>query len=72
MGWMAGVQFMAEVGFSFAPCPDQLWGPASLLSGGYWGPFLLLSGWGMKLTTHIHLVLRLKCIELISIPSCLH
>jgi len=38
-------------------CPEQLWGPSSILLNGYMG--LLLwgwSGWGIKLTAHSRLV----------------
>jgi hypothetical protein len=47
--------------FSSPPRPDRLWGPPSLSTNGYHG--LLLwgqSGQGMKLTTHLHLVSRLR------------
>jgi hypothetical protein len=36
--------------------PDRLWGPPILLSNGYRG----ISGWGVKLTSHLQLVLRSK------------
>jgi hypothetical protein len=40
MGWMTGVQSPAEAkDFSSNLCPDQLWGPHSLLYNGYWGSF---------------------------------
>jgi len=41
MGWMTEVWFPAGTGifFSSPPCPDQLWGPPTLLSSGYWGCF---------------------------------
>jgi len=48
---------------SSLPHPDQLWGPPSLLSSGYqvFSP-QRQSCQGMKLTTHLHLVIRLlKC-----------
>jgi hypothetical protein len=38
--------------FSSPPRPDRLWDPPSLLSNGYQGLF----PWGMKLTTHVHLM----------------
>jgi hypothetical protein len=42
-------------GFFFLPLrPDRLWGPPSLLCNGYQG------GRGVMLTTHPHLVLRLR------------
>jgi hypothetical protein len=46
---------------SSPPCPDRLWGPPSLLSNRYQG----LLPWGqsyrgVKLTTHPHLVPRLR------------
>jgi hypothetical protein len=45
--------------FSSPPCPEQLWGPPSLLSNGYQGFFPLgQSSQGVKLTTHLHLVPR--------------
>jgi hypothetical protein len=40
--------------------PDQLWSPPSLLFNGYWGFFRGLSDWGVKLTTHPYIVLRLR------------
>jgi hypothetical protein len=35
------VRFLAVAGkfFSSQPCPERLWGPPSLLSNGYQGPF---------------------------------
>jgi len=37
--------------------PDRLWSPSSLLYNGYQGLFPWeLSGRGVKLTTHLHLV----------------
>jgi hypothetical protein len=56
MSWTTGVRF--PVG---APSPDRLWGPPSLLSNGYLGIFLRdLGGRGVKLTTHLHLVPKLR------------
>jgi hypothetical protein len=46
---------------SLQPHPDQHWGPPSLLPNKY--QELLVqeySGWGMKLTTHLHLVPKLR------------
>jgi len=51
MGWMIG-DLSPGRGWEFLsspPCPDQLWGPPSLLSKGY-------QGQGVKLTTHPNLV----------------
>jgi hypothetical protein len=46
-------------------CPDQLWGPPSLLSDGYQRQFPGgLSGWGMKVTTDLNLVLKSRMVEL--------
>jgi hypothetical protein len=51
--------------------PDRLWGPPSLLSDGYQGLFAReLSGRGVKLTTHLRLVPRLRVNG--TIPSLLH
>jgi hypothetical protein len=65
MGWTIGVlgfdsRWEWEF-FSLPPRPERLWGPPSLLSNGYqglcpWGQ----SGRGVKLTTHLHLVPRLR------------
>jgi hypothetical protein len=54
--------------------PYQLWVPASLLSNGYWGLFNRgLSGRGVNLTTHLHLVPRSRMVELyLHSPVCLH
>jgi hypothetical protein len=48
--------------FSKPPSPDRLWSPPSLLSNGYQElfPWRQKSGRGVKLTTHLHLVLRSK------------
>jgi hypothetical protein len=55
-----GVRVPVGARFFFSLChPDWFWGPPSLLSNGYQGLFPLgLSGWGMKLTTDLQLVLR--------------
>jgi hypothetical protein len=55
--------------FSSAQRPDRLWGSPSLLSSGYrWQ-----SSWGMKLTTHLHLMPRSRLAELyLHSPLCLH
>jgi hypothetical protein len=52
--------------YFFSPqCPDQLWGPPTLLSSGYWGLFLQRkSGWSMRLITHLHLLPRLRMVDL--------
>jgi len=46
--------------FSSLPRPGRLWCPPSVLSNGYdQGLFLSgKSGWGVKLTNHLHLVPR--------------
>jgi len=57
--WMIRVWIPVGEFFSLTPCPDQLWDPPSFLSNVYQGLFpSVKSGWGMKLTTHLHLVLR--------------
>jgi hypothetical protein len=49
----------AWAGFFFLPqCPMQLWAhPASCSVG---TGFPVVSGWGMKLTTHVHVVPRIN------------
>jgi hypothetical protein len=47
--------------FSSPPRSDRLWCPPNLLSNGYrWGSFPELSGRGVKMATHLHLVQRLR------------
>jgi hypothetical protein len=55
-----GFESRQGLGFFFPPPrPDRLWGPPSLLSNGYQGFFpWRQSGWGGKLTNHLHLVPR--------------
>jgi hypothetical protein len=59
-GWSGGSS--PNRGWEFissTPRPHRLWGTPSLLSNGYQGLFLWgQSGWGVKLTTHFHLVPR--------------
>jgi hypothetical protein len=44
--------------------PDRTWGPHLLICTGYRGLFPWgLSGWGVKLTTHLHLVPRLRMVS---------
>jgi hypothetical protein len=52
--------------FSSAPQhPDRLWGPPSLLSNWVQGAFPRgWSSWGVKLTIHLHLVLRSRMAQL--------
>jgi len=45
--------------FSSPKCPDWLWGPHCFLFCGYWEG-VLSPGVDMKLTTHLHLVPRLR------------
>jgi hypothetical protein len=58
----------------FQKHPNWLWGPPSLLHGGYWGLFLLGFGsWIMKLTTDLCLVLRCQMRRSVySLSQCLH
>jgi hypothetical protein len=50
----------------------RLWGSPNLSSNGYRVLFPQ-SGWGLNLTTHLHLVLRLRMVELyLHSPVCLH
>jgi len=44
----------------FHTCPDQLWSPPCLLYNGYWVYPGIKSSWGVVLTTHPYLTLRLK------------
>jgi hypothetical protein len=48
--------------FPLTSCPDQLWGPHSLLSHGYQGGLSpgVKRGWSMTLITHSYLGLRLR------------
>ena len=46
--------------FSSPKCQDLFWGPPILLLNGYWGSLPGLKCWGVKLTTHLHLVPRLR------------
>jgi len=50
----------------------RLWGPPSLLFNKYCAVTWKHSGWGMKLTTHLHLVPRLRITGAILVlhPSC--
>jgi hypothetical protein len=51
--------------FSLPLCPDQLCCPPSLLSDGYQELFPYgLRGQGMKMTTGLHLLPRLRCVVL--------
>jgi hypothetical protein len=61
--------------FSFPQRPDQLWDPPSLLSNGYRELFLQRSksNRGVKMTTHLHPVLRSRIVELyLHSPICIH
>jgi len=55
--------FLAQARDPSPKHPDWLWGPPNLLFSGYQGFFSRTdrreySGHGIKLTTHLHLVLR--------------
>jgi hypothetical protein len=51
--------------FSSLKRQERLWGELSLLSNGFQGLFLRRkSGWGVKLTTHLHLAPRSKMVKL--------
>jgi hypothetical protein len=54
-GWMIMVAGRVKKCFS-SNCADWLWGITSLLCNGY----ETQNDWGMKLTTHLHLVPRLR------------
>jgi hypothetical protein len=63
MGWMIRFQFPVGAGiFLFILHPDWLWGLSSLLSSEYQGLFLQgeKNSWSMKLTSLLHLLLRLR------------
>jgi hypothetical protein len=59
-GWMIGgsCHGRGREFFYTPPRPDRLWSPPSLVPNGYQGLFPW--GRGVKLTTHLHLVLRSK------------
>jgi hypothetical protein len=60
MGWIIGGSRPSS-GWEFfsSPCTDRIWGPPSLISNGYQELFQWeQSDWSVKLTTHVHLVLR--------------
>ena len=59
--------------FSYSKCTDWLLGPPSLLSMGTRALSPGVEWWRMKLTTHPHLVQRLRMSGTIpSLPTCLH
>jgi hypothetical protein len=58
VGWTFQGSYPRSV-FSSPKCPDQLCGPTSLLFIGYQGSFLGVK-WPGQMTTHLHLVLKLK------------
>lgn len=58
--------------FCTAECVGRLWAPFSPLSCGYQVLFVLaLSDWGMKLTSHLHLVPKSGTVEL-NLHCCIH
>jgi hypothetical protein len=61
-------------GFFSSQRPARLWCPPSLHSSGYRGLFRQgLNGWGVKLTTHLQLMPRLRMVELyLHSPICLN
>jgi hypothetical protein len=50
---------------------DWLWGPLNLLFIGYWGSSQRQSGWGVKLTTAVYLMLRLRLIGAVFYYLCM-
>jgi hypothetical protein len=63
MGWTARVRF--QTGTRFSSSPERLWSPLSLLYNGNWEQFPWeYRGRGVKLTTHLHLVSRLRMMEM--------
>jgi hypothetical protein len=47
--------------FLLLPCPEWLWGSLNILFNGYRGPFSHgFCSWSIKLTTHLHIVLKFR------------
>jgi len=69
IGW-SGVQIPAGArDFSSTECPDWFYWQPSLLYNGYWGSSLELKRLGLKLTTHLHLVPRMRMNTAVSLFS---
>jgi hypothetical protein len=51
----------------FSSSPQRLWGPTTVLSNGYRGPFRGIKRRGREANTHLHLVPRLRMLGTISL-----